>query len=497
VELVTGFPDELVQFFNRPPPHSLILRGAPGTGKSLLALALIESFPGQRIYVSSRVPRSQLTLEIPSFRRLTEAGQLSVVDMSANGADLPTASRSLGSALRIVEPEDAAADLRALLLPPEVLEAWSRASSSTPTLVVLDSWDAIIERHVGAAGKVDGSLPSREDLERIALAQMARGPVVLVMVVEREGAGQLEYLVDGILTVEREIQNDRTERWLRIEKLRGTRIGHSSYPFSLDGGRFRPIVPLRMDRRPPSPRGEPSPGPSAGRIWPGSADYASFFGWIPVGKITLIETDLNVPNAAVRMLLAPIVNSVVAGGGRVLHLPPPGMQPTELWNVYQGATSRETFLRQVRIFCPGQSGEPDELAQVRLPMPSSNTVGHEYRIPEAMSFLKENSDPGKPNLASLSTAGMEAINELVPGALTAARIPSVALNYLHQSPLHEIFIGSAEDPITRVIRPMADIHVRVTYRDGRVFLHGIIPRTPSLVLAEGDDQAPYHLLLVV
>jgi KaiC/GvpD/RAD55 family RecA-like ATPase len=497
MERAIGVPEELIQFLKGPSPHSLIIRGAPGTGKSLLALALIESFPGPRIYVSSRVPRSQLTVEIPSFRRLTEGGQLSVVDMSATGTDLRTASRSLEAALRVVEPADAAAGLRALLLPPEVLEAWSRTSSSTPTLVVLDSWDAIIERHIAAPGKVDDSLPSREDLERVALTQMVQGPVVLVMVVERQGAGQLEYLVDGILTVERETRDDRTERWLRIEKLRGTRIDHSSYPFSLEGGRFRPIVPLRMDRPPRSPLGEPLPEPPAGRIWPGSADYATFFGWILVGKITLIETDLNVPNAAVRMLLTPIVNNVVASGGRVLHIPPPGMQPREIWNVYQGATARETFLRQVRLICPGRSGETDEFAPVRLSMPSQDTVVSESRIAPAAGFLRESTDPTKPNLASLSTAGMEAINEIVPGSLTPAQIPGLALHYLHQSPLHEIFIGSAEEPITRIVRPMADIHIRVTYRDGRILLHGIIPRTPSLVLAEGDGQAPYHLLLVV
>jgi KaiC/GvpD/RAD55 family RecA-like ATPase len=492
-----GIPDDLLRFLNRPPPHSLIIRGAPGTGKSLLALALIESFPGRRIYVSSRVPRSQLTLEVPGFRRLTEAGQLSVVDLSATGSDLRTASRALGAAPRVIEPGEAAAGLRALLLPPEVLDAWSRASSSTPTLVVLDSWDAIIERHIGAAGRVDESLPSREELERIALAQMAQGPVVLVMVVERQAAGQLEYLVDGILTVERETRDDRTERWLRVEKLRGTRIGHSSYPFSLEGGRFRPIVPLRMDRELASPRGEPPPEPSAGRIWPGSADYASFFGWISAGKITLIETDSSVPYAAVRMFLTPIFNNVVAGGGRVLHIPPPGIEPAEIWKMYQGATTQETFLRQVRVVCPWQGRKSDELAQARLSMPPPNTIGDEPRVPAAVSFLKEDSDPAKPNLACLSVAGMEATNELVPGSLTAARVPSLALGYLRQCPLHEIFIGSPEEPSTQAIRPMADIHVRVTYRDGRVFLHGVIPRTPALVLAEGDGQAPYHLLLVV
>jgi hypothetical protein len=44
---------------------------------------------------------------------------------------------------------------------------------------------------------------------------------------------------------------------------------------------------------------------------------------------------------------------------------------------------------------------------------------------------------------------------------------------------------------------MVDAHIRFSARDGRVFVHGILPRTPSLVLSDGDEETPYHLRLVV
>lgn len=493
----TDLPTELTAFLNRPTPQSLIIRGAPGTGKSLLALALLEAFPGRRIYVSSRVPRSRLTLDVPSFTRQVDAGLLSVVDMTAGGTDLRTASRSLESARALVEPEASSDSLRALLLPPEVLEAWSQASPSTPTMIVLDSWDAIAERHVGIAGAAGESLPSREELERVALTQMAAGPVFLVMVIEHPEAGQLEYLVDGVVAVDRQIHEDRMERWLRIEKLRGTRIAHSSYPFSLEGGRFRCIVPLGPGPGPSAPPIDHPPSPSPGQIWPGSTDYASFFGRLSVGKLTLIELDPEVPNSAVAMVVAPLLNQVVAGGGRIVHIPPPGMQPTEIWKMYEGRTSKEAFVRQVRLLCPALGGEPEDLAPTILPLPTSSVDGYTPRVPEAARFLAENSDPAKPNLAVLSIGGMDAINGLVPGAYTPNTLPGLTLTFLHQSPLHGVFIGSTGEPLTRAIRPMVNAHIRFIARDGRVFVHGIIPRTPSLVLSDGDAQAPYHLQLVV
>jgi KaiC/GvpD/RAD55 family RecA-like ATPase len=351
-------PAELTAFLDRPTPQSLIIRGAPGTGKSLLALAILEAFSGPRIYVSSRVPRSRLEFDIPRLGRLAEAGQLSIVDMTAGGTDLRTASRSLESARELVEPEAPTDGLRSLLLPPEVLEAWSQASPSAPTLIVLDSWDAIVERHVDVTNNAHDALPSREELERVALAQMAQAPIFLVMVIEHADAGQLEYLTDGVVAVIREIREDRTERWLHIEKLRGTRIAHSSYPFSLEGGRFQSIAPLGMRPRPATPPIDRQPSPSPGQIWPGSSDYASFFGRLPIGKLTLLELDPEVPNSAVAMMVAPLLNQVVAGGGRVLHIPPPGMQPTEIWKLYQGQTSKEDFLRQVRLLCPLPGIEP-------------------------------------------------------------------------------------------------------------------------------------------
>jgi len=497
LEPVIDLPAELTAFLDRPAPQSLVIRGAPGTGKSLLALALLEAFPGPRMYVSSRVPRSRLKLDIPSFGRLAEAGQLSIVDMTARGTDLRTATRSLEAVRELVVSDDSTAGLRALLLPPEVLEAWSQVSPSTPTMIVLDSWDAIAERHVDITGTVGESLPSREELDRVALNQMVEGPVFLVMVLEHPEAGQLEYLVDGVVVVEREIHEDRMERWLRIEKLRGTRIARSSYPFSLEGGRFHTIVPLKMDQRPEPPPIDPQPSPSPGQIWPGSADYASFFGRLSVGKITLIELDQEVPNSAVAMMVAPLLNQVVAGGGRIVHIPPPGMQPTEIWQLYQGRTSKDAFLRQVRLLCPLPDGGSEDLTPAILPLPSSNMGGYTPRVPEAARFLSESSDPAKPNLAILSIAGMDAINGLVPGAYTPNSLPGLTLTFLHQSPLHGVFIGYAGEPLTRAIRPMVDTHIRLTARDGRVFVHGIIPRTPSLALSEGDDRAPYHLVLVV
>jgi KaiC/GvpD/RAD55 family RecA-like ATPase len=492
-----NLPTELSHFLNRPVPQALLVRGAPGTGKTMLAIELLEAFRGRRIYVSSRVRHADLDIDFPALGQMVQTGQLSVVDLTAGGADLRKASRAVKAAPELVANDGSSLNVRTLLLPPEVQEAWSQSSPTTPTLVVLDSWDAIVERHIGNSSRVGDALPSREELERIALAQMAEGPVFLVFVAEHREDGQLEYLVNGIVSMERKIRDERMERWLHLDKLRGIPVAHPSYPFSLEGGRLRCFEPFRTGLRPEAVRVDPEPGPSPGHIWPGSADYASFFGSLPIGKLTLIEYGPDVLIAAVRLVFVPILNQVLDRGGRVFHIPHPGLQPAEVWEMYTGRTTKETFLRQVRLLGAAANGEPNEFAPVMLPLPSAKAEGYNPRVPEAAKFLREQSDPKSPNLGLVSIAGLKAMNSLVPGTYTEDTLPGLALTYLHQSPGHEIWVGPEEDPLTRSLRSMADTRLRFLSREGRVFVHGIIPRTPCLVLTEGDGRSPYHLIPIV
>jgi KaiC/GvpD/RAD55 family RecA-like ATPase len=494
---VISIPKELTAFLDRPTPQTLLVQGAPGTGKTLLCFELLQAFRGRRIYVSSRVPRPNLERDFPGVAPHPGSEELRIIDVTANRTDIREIAKALGASRKLVTEGEPGPDLRALFMPPEVMEAWSQTSPTSPTLIILDSWDAIVERHVGTSGAHDGSLPTREEVERIAVAQMTTGSVFVIFVAERREAGQLEYLVDGIVTMGREVREQRLERWLHFEKLRGTRIVEPAYPFTLEGGRFRCLEPSVWHPQSKRTDIDRDPHPPPGMIWPGSADYALHFGRLSVGKLTVIEHDPDVPIEALEVVLHPIMAEVLHRKGRVVQVPPPGLHPVELFDHYKAWVTKEEFARQVRILAVLPHGEPRILDEVLLPLPKSNETSHEFRTREAAKFLSENLDADCPNLVVESIDGLRAINSFVPNTYTAETLPGMALTYLQASPTHMIWTGIEDDPLTRSLRWIAATRIRMRWREGRVFVYGLVPRTPSLLLSDGDGNTPYHLLLIV
>jgi KaiC/GvpD/RAD55 family RecA-like ATPase len=494
---VIGVPNELAAFLDRPAPQTLLLQGAPGTGKTLLCFELLQGFRGRRIYVSSRVPRPNLERDFPGVAPHPDSDEFRIIDITAARTDIREIARALGSARKLVTEGEPGPDLRALFLPPEVLEAWSQTSPKLPTLVILDSWDAIVERHVGTSGASDSSLPTREEVERIAVAQMTAGPVFVVFVAERREAGQLEYLVDGVVSMGREVHDQRTERWLHIDKLRGTRIVEPSYPFTLEGGRFRCLEPSVWHPQSKRTDIDRDSNPPPGTIWPGSTDYALHFGRLSVGKLTLIEHDPDVPIEALEVVLHPIIAEVLHHQGRVVHVPPPVLHPADMFEHYKAWVTKEEFSRQVRFLAVLPNGVPLDLDPNLLPLPRPSEMGNPARTPDVAKFLSGNLDPASPNLVVESIDGLRAINSVVPNTYTAETLPGMALTNLHASPTHMIWTGGEGDPLTQSLRWMAATRIRMRWREGRVFVYGMVPRTPSLLLSDGDGRTPYHLLLIV
>jgi KaiC/GvpD/RAD55 family RecA-like ATPase len=501
-------PRELLDFLRLTGPQSMLLRGPPGSGKSSLSLALLEAFPGNRFYVTNRVPNDDVLSAFPWLGRNGHHG-IRVIDNTRYDLSLAQSTHALLQESMDVLGGDSAAETRELTeflwLPEPLQEAWSRLDPKQPTLIVIDSWEALVDSYLGSPdGVARAELPTKAEVERSLLRRMGRATAHLLFVLEREEQTQLDYLVNAVGVTAREVVDGRLQRWLTIYKLRGVRIENPLYPFSLESAHFQCISPMPPYAELKGGPFNPAPDHVPGLLWPGSTAFADSFGRLPLGKASLLEVDKDVPNQIPYLLLAPMLAHAIDRGGRVIFVPDSSTLPQDVWDALHGSIDRHRFLSQVRFLMPpaGPNEAKSEFdpTVVRLgqvssgsALPPSDEIGMDQ-------FLRSGSTVEAPGLFVVFLQGLISIATSMGVAMTpevAQRLPGQIQAAVRGSPIHAISIGPPESPLLDPLRATSALRLRVRQGQGRVFLYATDPWTPAFVLTEGDDRTPYGLLRVV
>ena len=506
-------PAELREFLALPGPQSLLVRGPPGSGKTTLCLALLEAAAGHRLLLSSRVSQAELLRGFPWLGD-NGAAMIEIVDTGTLEGKLREVARTAGRSEELIQTDSAEArELSEFLwLPSPIQEAWSRLPPNAPSIIVIDSWDALVEQYLGGFGPVPEGLPDRSEVERILLRQLGMGRSHVVIVLERRDETQLDYLVNGVIVTQREVGNDRLERWLHLPKLRGIRIANGYYPYTVEGARFQCIEPIKAYSDLHKGRFEPEPDPVPGFLWPGSRCFAENFGRLPIGKTTLFETDSDLEDQVLQLLLAPMIASATHARGRALLIPSPSLGAKEIWDSLRetSATGRlQQGLRVVDVTGQLEGGAKSaapELAPMLMPVrallpsapPKTGATGPPDT--EVRRFLASGGVAGSPVLAATYITGFTSLAAALKAPITPDQVdnfPGMVQSMIGSVPMHFVVLGRTGAPLLEALRPLAAIHIHLRVRQGRVFVYGSKPWTSGLVLAEGSDHIPYDLLRVV
>ena len=498
MSLVLPLPPELVNFLSLPPPETLVVSGPAGSGKTTLALALLGSFRGNKLYVSSRVEAKKLNRNYP-WLGVAESKDVTVVDATDWGTSLRDSARLLEYFRSSNKPGGGVDESMRAMMPAPFREATELARRGTPSMLVVDSWTAVVDRFLDAPRTASAPAPAREEVERLVLTRLSTGPFHVVLVLERNDPSALDYIVDGVVRLEKRLVDERGERWLHLEKLRGIRLNQALYPFTLEGARFQCITPVGREApnrlRPP----EPEPVPPVEGLWPGNAEFAEQFGNLPTGLVCLIERDPDVPDGSINLVLGPIIAQVLGSGGRVFHVLGPRTQPKSIWESCKPLMTHEKFVEQVRILTPAAVlAEPDpDLKGVVLPLPRKTETPVEARVPEAVRFLREGAQANLPGLIVVWASGLATLGALTGAPYRPETLPLLMLDYASGANTYGVFIGQVDTPLVDSLRAVSPLRLHFRARAGRVFVYGKHPVTPSFVLIEGTEDAPYRLLRVV
>ncbi len=328
-------PPELAEAFSSPRGYSLLIKGAPGTGKTILALELIgELGEVNAVYLSARVSTHALYDQLPWLDECVSP--LNLID-----------------ATKFYVSSDIVPGVQSF---PDIL--YTRLGKiKKPATVVIDSWEAIT------------SQMEREKTEALeaAITELARhAEMKLILVSENLGISSLDYMVDGIVTLKRLTLNYRRARELEIEKLRGIRIDQPKYAFSLEGGRFHYFRPFER-RKIEKPRRVEIVQNSEAYLSTGVRDLDKILsGGFRKGSFNIIEAGDDMSVLGYQSIIAHMIINSIQQGNNCVCIPCCGWNERRLRRGILPFVNEEDYNKFFTVFEIGSEEKEDEGENVRI-----------------------------------------------------------------------------------------------------------------------------------
>lgn len=337
-----ALPREILEFLLSPGGHSLLIKGEAGTGKTTMALQIIEALSDQQpeYYLSSRVSDVALYHQFPWLKERVERNQLMRAGMAflrrswnrdgprkdLEDVELRVDRRELNRLEGqieageigldddegpIVDPDGSVTvEIGSML--PELEMAYDIAESNLPkkTLVVLDSVEALAENY---------GIPSYRIMNALQKDLVEKAGTNVVFVMETAERSHLDYLGDGIIVLRNAEHGDNRVRTMDIEKLRGSSINNWRYLFTLEGGRVT-VMKRDLDLRGVTlVRGQHTLPDNRGSF--GWSELDRLFGGAPLGSLTLVEIGAGLPMELLERMEIALVREHLRQGHGVLWYP--------------------------------------------------------------------------------------------------------------------------------------------------------------------------------
>jgi KaiC/GvpD/RAD55 family RecA-like ATPase len=365
--IAEGVPVEVFTFLSGKGGRSLIVKGGAGTGKTTFGLELLERVgkPDQSYYLSTRVGDEALYRQFPWLKatelraRILDAGKLFLDAVNAppksSEKDLPEVEKRKIRAARAVMKsfsDDPSAPTRvdrthllALMKRnpmPEVENVYNRVERALPekSLLVIDSLEGVTHKY---------GLEMEEFVMALQKDLVESSNTNVVMILEKPEAGGIEYLVDGLVSIQREELDERRVRHMRLEKLRATNIGRPRYAVTLAGGRFAALGSGRSGGTPGPTIWRPEPDPE--RFYStGIPDFDRLLGGgFRRGSYNAFEIDVNVGIDDYYMLFTPTFLNFLCQSRGIVAVLAAGESYEKLRDTLVRHTPPNVFDQRVRI----------------------------------------------------------------------------------------------------------------------------------------------------
>ena len=435
-------PREIEDFFTVESGQTLLIKGLPGTGKTTLALEIMNSLCEDRngMYISTRIDPRRLYATNPWVKEVVPPKNV----VNATQGKLLESLKGIGKDL---------SNYYAVLDFFKVF--FDEAEEMDNPMIIIDSWDAVLNYTSHLIG--DGQHSFEQNI-----CEFARDlDTHLIFVSEFSSVMPLDYIVDGVVTMEQfrlpgyaeGSMRSRYVRQIKLEKLRGVEIGQKTYTVTLHNGRFRFFEPYRehTDARIASD-GMRVPDPKSDRISTGIPDLDTITGGLKYGSCNVLEIDHGVGKRYYQILTALASNALKNGRG-VFILPSIGYQ----------LSKRDIFVPTNVVVSSPEGEDP---------------VAWSEDLREKWNELRERT--GRP---ILNIIGLDSI-EFAFGYKAVLNLVNLMIsNWKETNDINVLVVKSGQESMNMAVHT-ADAYLLVNELNGGLSLYGIIPRTE-----------PYYMLL--
>ncbi len=446
-------PSEIIDFFDITGNVALLVKGDPGTGKTIFSLHYVASQAekGCGIYFSTRVDAKSLYGQFPWIRESIPPEN--IVDATQN---IVPKRMEVPQLIRFSSlPEF----LKGLYM---VIE--EKKPSGSP-LVVVDSIDAVAAT-IG--------LSVEETCDRIIDA--VRGAEIkTIIITERAEKTALDYICDGVVTFKKTFIDGRIFRELIIEKLRGVEILNPFYYFTLHKGQFKyfdRFSPVERRKRTYEPHPVIKDGKGTkfyenGIFSTGNRELDKKMGGVRRGSFILIEVVGEFPFEHLIDITSPIVENFMLQGRGIVVVPCKSISPRYFINLYSNLVGKEIVEKYCKIIAPIRGNHKKT---------ASWLIHTDYSMNKILEAINEEIDRFK-----------EKLNENVLVYLSFDKLEAdfgpedtekIAIEIISRIKFEEDLCIGVTFPNTKItpkLREMADMVFRIFSKKGIVFAYGVHP----------------------
>ncbi|MFA5772250.1 MAG: gas vesicle protein GvpD P-loop domain-containing protein [Thermoplasmata archaeon] len=468
---------ELLNFLNMG-KHVLVVKGSSGAGKTTLVLSTLKEWGSNNIYVSTRITPDELYSQYPWVSNIVYRNN--ILD----------ATRP--KSIRIPFAET----IEEFALPETLNVIYKMIETSTvPTTVIIDSWNAIIERLSLPKNLRGNEEWIRNKLEVLLVDSIKERGANLILTLEDEKVTKLDYLADGIVTLHRKELDGRTIREITIEKLRKMEIKQHKYLFTLHNGVFHYFEPFE-ERHTKSPQRWQITQDRPDHFSTGSIDFDTILnGGYARGSYNVFEIDENVSNWAFMTMIRPTILNFVAQQRGAMIVPIQGNSPEYVKKSLLPYIEEASFNNYARIISSKFEAE-DKTEKIKKSIDtifSGEGKGH-APIDISQPYIIYSGDSVKDRMALwdsvfsllgkdtkqpiLDFTSFDTLEYSIGGNATVAiKEISEAIKKIRDEGNLGIGVLKPGLTVAQQVKNMADTHFRVAEIDGAYVIYGKKPRT--------------------